>query len=480
MEINLKNLGNLPPQTAQLLQTPVKPLVDALAGMLHKGAQFTATVVEAKGGNQYLLEIFKPGTQGSVQVIAQSITALAAGNPLRLEVVENGAPLQVRIVRQQTGTEGTPVENALRQFLPKQQELSALVNQLTHFVQNESKSALPAEIQQLAKNLLASLPDKNTLANAEGLKQAVRDSGLFLESKLSQLAQADAQTGGKLIDPSLPNDLKAKLLVLAEALANRATPAPRPGQEGATTPLPLPLSSLNPQPAGPPLPAALANQLPPTTQAAAEPPLPGNPGATGGELSNSPLPGERIAMAKQTAVPVQGQDALPLPPNTEASLKELSGQAEGALAKLVLNQLSSLPQLDASQQTWRVDIPFTLAGQPESAKLEIEREIHREEGDGEHASSGQEEAAWSVTVELNPPGLGKLGGKITLLQGTVSAYFWSGDPAIAELVHDNLPLLQARLEAVGIKTGRLDAAMGVAPPSESERRQRMRLLDLHA
>lgn len=123
-------------------------------------------VVQAKGGNQYLLEVFQPGSQNRVQVTAESVTPLATGGPLQLEVVKGGSPPQVRVM-QQTGAEGTPVENALRQFLPKQQELSSLITQLANFAKSGGDAALPADIQQLARNLLASLPDQNTLANAE-------------------------------------------------------------------------------------------------------------------------------------------------------------------------------------------------------------------------------------------------------------------------------------------------------------------------
>ncbi|WP_217994919.1 flagellar hook-length control protein FliK, partial [Methylogaea oryzae] len=162
----------------------------------------------------------------------------------------------------------------------------------------------------------------------------------------------------------------------------------------------------------------------------------------------------------------------------EPALKDLTSQTEGALAKLVLNQLASLPQPDASQQVWRFDIPFTLAGNPSSAKLEIEREAYRE-GQGE-SDSAQDSAPWTVTVELNPPGLGKFGGKVTLHQGAINAFFWSDDPTTADLVRDNLPLLEARLEAAGLKTGRLDASVGVAPASAAKPLSSMPLLDLHA
>lgn len=435
MDINLKSLGGLLPQSSPLsplTQAPTKVTPSTLSNFLQTGAQLTAMVVEAKGGNRYLLEVFQPGRQAGVRVSAQSVTALESGHPLQLEVVDGGPPLQVRLLRQSDVMTGTPKENALRQFLPKQQELSSLVNQLANLGKNQA--ALPADIQQLARNLLESLPDKNTLADAQGLKQAIRDSGLFLESKLAQLAQTDAQIGGDAIDPTLINDLKAKLLVLADALTS--------GSHSSAT-----------------------------EQAAATPDQQ--------RLMNTHLPdGDAASVAKNTQTLPHRDNLVSLPnAGAEQSLKDLSDQTEGALAKLVLNQLSSLPQPDANQQVWRLDIPFTLAGQPESAKLEIEREAQE---DGSQASTNPENAPWTVTVEVNPPGLGKLGGKITLHQGAVNAFFWSDTPATAELVRDNLPLLEAKLEAAGLKTGRLDASVGIAPTAETDRRPQPHLLDLRA
>lgn len=490
MEINLKSLGNLLPQSSPLAQLPSKLTPDTLSSLLQTGAQLTAMVVQAKGGNQYVLEVFQPGGQNRVQVTAESVTALDSGGPLQLEVVKGGPPLQVRVMPQQTGVDGTPVENALRQFLPKQQELSSLISQLADFAKSGGQTALPADIRQLAKNLLASLPDKSTLVNAEGLKQAVRDSGLFLESKLAQLAQSDARAGGKAVDPSLPNDLKAKLLVLAEALSGRAAPsAPnaQPDQAataqsaGATSNARTAQNPANAQSAPNAANAPNSHAAPSATPAntpvvVALQPLP-NPAAA--PLQASATAGQPAATANA------GQDAVAtaVPPGqgsavTAPALKDLTSQTEGALAKLVLNQLASLPQPDANQQIWRFDIPFTLAGHPESARLEIEREAKRE--DGSRGESAAENTPWTVTVELSPPGLGKFGGKVTLHQGAINAFFWSDDPATAELVQDNLPLLQARLEAAGLKTGRLDASVGVAPSSDANGRPPTPLLDLRA
>lgn len=536
MDINIKSLGNLLPQSPQLAQLPAKVSASALTSLLQTGAQITAMVVQAKGGNQYLLEVVQPGSQNRVQVTAESVTALESGVPLQLEVVKGGSPPQVRVMPQQAGLGGTPVENALRQFLPKQQELSSLVNQLANFAKSGGGAALPADIQQLAQNLLASLPDKNTLANAEGLKQAVRDSGLFLESKLAQLAQSDTRAGGKAVDPSLPNDLKAKLLVLAEALSGRAAPGasnapsgqaaaaqtagamanaqaaqaeaampnPQTSQAAAKAPngqapqnaanVPNPPAAPSATPANTPADASLRPLLGQTAATAGEPAATAsagqdaaataakaNQGGTATAATAPPHAGEQAAMAKAAAEPAQqAVVAASLGATMEPALKNLASQAEGALAKMVLNQLASLPQPDANQQVWRFDIPFTLAGHPESARLEIEREANRDgEGSGQDGSD-PESAPWTVTVELSPPGLGKFGGKVTLHQGAINAFFWSDDPATAELVQDNLPLLQARLEAVGLKTGRLDASMGVAPSSSSTAgRPAMPLLDLH-
>ena len=76
-------------------------------------------------------------------------------------------------------------------------------------------------------------------------------------------------------------------------------------------------------------------------------------------------------------------------------LKDLQNKSEGALARLVLNQLKSLPQEDQNKQVWVIDLPFTEKKLTTSIKIEIEKK---------HKKSQQtEQKTWSATITLSPP-----------------------------------------------------------------------------
>ncbi|TAN48195.1 MAG: hypothetical protein EPN21_15485, partial [Methylococcaceae bacterium] len=254
-----------------------------------------------------------------------------------------------------------------------------------------------------------------------------------------------------------------------------AKPAVTPGPTPQAAPLEQPQAAALHATLPPPMPQADAN-----TATVATAPPPGTPLPDADARATAAVGGE-VSAADKHAAPLAAHEGRRLETEAagialEPALKALSHQAEGALAKLVLNQLASLPQPDANQQIWRVDIPFTLAGHAESAKLEIEREDQRAAREGEEQGG---KPSWSVTVDLSPPGLGKLGGKLTLYDHTINAFFWSENPITAELIRDNLPLLQARLESVGLKTGELNAAQGVSPHAK-DKEPHANLLDLRA
>ena len=71
-------------------------------------------------------------------------------------------------------------------------------------------NTLPAAIKILAQNFLTNLPDVRELSTFQGIKQAVAESGIFLEAKLSSLTQQK--------NAPLENDLKAKLLRFPQPL----------------------------------------------------------------------------------------------------------------------------------------------------------------------------------------------------------------------------------------------------------------------
>jgi Flagellar hook-length control protein FliK len=129
-------------------------------------------------------------------------------------------------------------------------------------------------------------------------------------------------------------------------------------------------------------------------------------------------------------------------------------KTEGAIARIVLDQLASLPQGDGKQNVWQIEVPFTDGQHTDSAKLKIIRESKTNQASGQ--------ANWSVVLELNPPGLGTLYSKISLVDDRIDTKFWSDQQTLTALVREKLEFLSARYTQAGLAVGQLDALDGTA------------------
>ncbi|RLA23630.1 MAG: hypothetical protein DRQ61_03400, partial [Gammaproteobacteria bacterium] len=140
-------------------------------------------------------------------------------------------------------------------------------------------------------------------------------------------------------------------------------------------------------------------------------------------------------------------------PQLAAELRELIGKTEGAVAKIVLDQLASLPKEESLKQSWQLELPFLSGGtQTDSLKLTITQE--------DVNSSSEKEASWSVVLEITPPGLGTIYSKIILNGNQVDSYFWSEDAVVCDLIENHLNDLAKRLSSVGLETGQLGTRNG--------------------
>ena len=132
--------------------------------------------------------------------------------------------------------------------------------------------------------------------------------------------------------------------------------------------------------------------------------------------------------------------------------KSLFNKTEGAIARIVLDQLASLPQNDGKQNTWQIEIPFTDGHHTDSVKLKINPE--------NKTNQASDQANWSVVLELNPPGLGTLHSRISLVGDVIDTYFWSDQQTTTALVREHLDLLSTRYTQAGLTVGQLNALEG--------------------
>ncbi len=356
--------------------------------------------------------VLGPGAQGGVQLelagrvfTAQSAVNLPPGVRIALEVTRNDGPVVLKLLTAPAGDDPPATDRAQaeaqawREALPRQQPLANLIGELTRQAQGARAGNPDGALPPAARQLLAAVPEAGQVMTPEGTQRALADSGLFLESKLAR-----AVTAGDA--PSIASDLKAVLLKAQAEL-------PRPVAPADTAPAP---------PASSPVPTGEQ----PATRSAPQP---------------LPLPaGEALPEAQARA----GAD--------------LARSVDGALARIQVNQLTSLAGGQALP-VFVFELPVRQGERTDVLQLRIAQEDGGADAAGAHP--------WSVSLNFDFEEFGPVTARLMLAAGQVSASFWAGRPATAELFERHLAQLQGRLEIAGVKVGRLAVLAGAAPAPDA-------------
>ncbi|MDX1251037.1 MAG: flagellar hook-length control protein FliK [Gammaproteobacteria bacterium] len=343
---------------------------------------------------------------------ARSQLSLTPGQQLNVQVTVSGSQTVLKIV-DDTPQSVAPLTQALRENLPRQNAFPPLLANLAWLASPAGKNALSQNIAQLAAQVFNSLPRPDDIATADGLKNALYNSGTFLESKLAAPATAQDKT-------LLSVDFKAGLLRLVDKLQTEAGGQSQHVGSGAQT------------------------------SASAPPPLRG--------------------------APLQAQAAMPPSLAEETSTgrmsAELTHQAEGALARLQLNQLAALPTTGQTTPLWTLELPVRRDEHTEILHLRIERD------QSSHTSSATSKDTWTVTLAMDTGNLGPLHARITLADQQVSAALWAEKDSTATLLDQHINELRQDLDHAGLKTGAIRCQQGAAPQTTMARQTT--LVDLKA
>ncbi|MBU1192853.1 MAG: flagellar hook-length control protein FliK [Gammaproteobacteria bacterium] len=408
------------------------------------GQVLAATVVSSPQAGQTDLRI------GNLLVKAQTGTLnLTAGQTLRLEVasLKEFPVLKLLSLMQQQ----SPVAQALRNVLPQQQPLTPLFSALTRVVNTPAPATtLNPAITRLVRELFTRLPDTTSVSRPNSLQQALRDSGMFLESKLahSAVSQQPIPKG----EP-LARDFKANLLrlvqVLRENVANSAPTTDRSTPSTPTTPTAPQATAASSSQLASTLAAATSVRLPPGTFSDPSAPL---------MRGQPPMPPPLAALA-QLARP-----GMPLTP------QELLRHVEGALARVQLNQLSSLPVDRQLAPEWLIELPVRRDNETDIWSLRISRDQARDKNEAERSAPD-----WTVMLAFDLPGLGPMQTRVNLRGDQVTAQFFSQTQGILPIISEHLPLLKARLQQAGLQVNDLSCHHGQIPAPS--RPPKTRILD---
>ncbi|MDP3363600.1 MAG: flagellar hook-length control protein FliK [Methylobacter sp.] len=454
LNIERSQLVNAPPtlKVGQNLNLSVNAANGNLTvnGKTDNAAQPIDAKITALVGNKIQLQFFTEPGQKQATVLnierSQLVNApptLKVGQNLSLEAAKTvGAPA-FKIIAPSAQIQEAKVAEFITQFLPRHEAapifLNQLIKDLPQLIENKSVSQA---LKDIAAKIIQNLPPKEQLITSQGLKQSITNSGLFLEAKLpATMSQADLINAlPQLIkNESVPQSLQR---IAAEILQNLTQKQPSPA----------------PQP--------LAPDAPDATKASEQQPLKTLKPETTSETKTAMPMGEDfkanlLKFIHALKLEITQQSEQKTNQVDIELLKNLQNKSENTVAKVVLEQLMSLPKEDNPKQLWIIDLPFIDRQQAETVKIEIQQD----KGNNQQTDSGN----WSVNITITPPELGTIHCAVSYRNDAINTFFQSQNSQTTDLIKHNLDYLKNQLEASGLKTGQMDAHNGIqktpsAPP----------------
>ncbi|MEO1751472.1 flagellar hook-length control protein FliK [Thiofaba sp. EF100] len=448
---DLLGVGTAQPRlnlTGASTPTQAQPLANAWK----VGEILQAHVLGATGAGMTRLDI------NGLEVSTKAPLPLAEGDRLELQVTQPGPPPQLRILQHQPA-QTNALEQALRQALPRgagSEVLPRLMNLLQEA--GESTEWSPSQ-RQAIQQLREALPTLTRLTDPVRLEQQVRASGLFLEHDLAQGAPQ-------------PGDLKAALLRVLASLPQPSSPPAAP----ATPPSAQPAATQ-----GTPQTVVMEGAPEPAPTPAPPGPVAGRPAAAERghtEPAAAPARGEAPLAARDAPARVSPEPpTAPAPQGSATSplADTLRGAIEGALARVHLNQISSLQTQGTEQAQWVMEFPLPKGHGETPLKLRLERE-------GQRAGGGSRDSGWRLDLDFSLEPLGPLRASVVLRGEQLNVRLWAERPATLARLQNHLDLLDAGLRRTGLEVAHLACYPGqpVITGAADEPRPAGGLLDISA
>ncbi len=513
------------PSSNSLFQSLVVTRASADIRNWQPGQQLQATVTSRLENGLVNLRI------GATILTAELQADVKIGEKLLLEVVSGGDKPVLRGIRNDSLQQ--LLESAIRQTLPKQQSHAQLLSDIEFLLKQKQLSVLPEKVQQALRQLQQSFTDRNAISNADGVRQAIRQSGLFMEARL-----IDSAATGSI---NLEHDLKAGLLRLQRAIQQQLTatqggqrpvdgadkvysPAPgrtfTPGQANVNPLRPaqfdtaarLPGTQVQQQNAVNPSAATTTTNTGPVSGA-------NNPAGSSTRVSGEHIPilpgstnpqAGRATPALNTSPPGQGNTTgLPLhlslshrgDPSQVSKIQapfiyagsvpfKLSADIDNSRPSARFSKLDNLTKIlamflkDADSSLARIQLnqltqlhtepeqkPAWLFEVPVRHKDSIDLFQFKIEKDGDRNQDGAEdkETGWTVHIAFNIEQLGQVHSKVSIHQKQVSIIFWTEQQQTTTTFLDHMQTLQQELEDSGLVVSHLNCIQGKPPESPGTR-----------
>lgn len=158
--------------------------------------------------------------------------------------------------------------------------------------------------------------------------------------------------------------------------------------------------------------------------------------------------------------PISGQPAYTEPMDLDAPAdvrrQRLADAVDGALARLELEQIASLPQKESDPTVWRFEAPIATANGASIAQFEIQRESHG------RSSGAPAAATWRVRFGLDMAPFGPLSANLNLTGEHLGVAIWVQNFQAAEALRAKAPELARGLLGPGLE---VDVAVYHGAPS---------------
>jgi hypothetical protein len=464
-------------------QNPIEAKITGLVG--HK-IQLELVVDDHQGGGgKRMLITIEPN---QLQLLpSQKGETLKVGQLLTLTITKIGATPEFKQLPTTISASTLQEEKVaafMKQLLPRHESPSVLLTQLkADLPQLEIKNETLAQtLKQNASALFDHLPPNEQLFNPQKLRHLIYSSGIFFDATqqhepkhFKTTATSQTQTA-KQATPSA--DLKMPLLnlvqhvnasnelkqaasnLLQNLLKKDASPTPELAKLIEQTEIEL-HTQLLPLLRAENIPQSLKNLayeiLPNLKFAQAKMPSAAEIEAESeNETIKTDFKSDLFELMNTLKHGIAKQTELALTQTQVEGLQNLQNKTENALAKVVLDQLHSVPKDDSNKQIWAFELPFLMNQHVETLKMEIQR-------DKNNAAVENSTQHWSVNLTLTPPNLGEVQCVISYQNGVVNTYFKNQQPQTTGLITQHLDSLKQQLQRVGLITGLMSAHNNFQP-----------------
>ena len=489
------------PHTNTPLPAQILKAIEVMLQDLQLGKVFDVIVTRVEGST-VTLQI--PGASTEAPVLQTEMKSPPPiGTRLTLQLDDQTPQPELKVIASPNSPQDAVSRN-LRTGLQLQKAMTPLLANLSLLSNTTGKTAvdLPEVVIDTARRVLEQLPNAVQIKDPQVIKQAMQQSGPYLESLLAKqimpvktravtqqaIPLLDSRAGqpakaGSELTPQLRlelvsqtiqtitlamqqqpvNDVRANLLRLAALIRAVSEQQVLQKETAAAGDEPIAIRP-QPRPLAPPVPAALADSKPPQPDGAKSPLMTkaiNEPAAQTAATSHQNM---IRSQSPQPQATVQASLAGIL--DQKSALDELLGQVDGALARIHVQQLQTAATDQQQRPVWVMELPVRTEQGVDLFDMRIQR-------DTEDHAPGDPKAPWSVNLAFDLEKLGAIRAKITLYgEDRISTVFWAEQHETSTYFNQHLDKLESRLKQVGLDVARIDCRCGKpdSPPPSNEPR----------